>query len=398
MSEQDNINNRDDKMAANELDEFMEEIGDGAVTVKVTRLDPPMGYCGEFHITKSNPLSLKELKRRFGGRVFQLNSRSSNGRIRKQKTVSIDDVPRREGFEILPDGSTASPHDQQNKKDDDREHPLAVFAKMGLPPHLMEQLTPWAMGYAVPPQKENKPDQDYELMRQQNMMNMMNAQLQMQMDFQREMMQLKKDLQTENHPRNPYSDMEMIFRMMREMKGFQTEMGGGENSLATEALQGTMSLVENGLSEFLSLKKLQAQSEIAKGSFMQESKRELPQRTASPAMLPRVATEGDPVALARQMGEMFKSLDPTTQQQALSAFFGETPDNSENIENMPYSDTIENEPDILDAEDQELLNSGADTDQIEAGHVSNGEHPAPADDNHQADRAGYTPGQSELSD
>lgn len=384
------IQDREKEDGANELEDFLADCGDGTVTVKVTRLDPPHGYCGEFFVTKSTPLTMQQIQKRFGGRVFQLNTRSSNGKIRKQKTVQIDDVPKREGYEILPDGSTERPNDPENPKKQN-EHPLAVLAGLGIPPHIMEQLTPWALGYGMPQQKQDKQGVDFEAIRQQSLLNMMNMQMKQSIEFQREMMALKREAETQNHPRNPYSDMEMIFKMLREMKGFQSEIGGGETNLASEALQGTMDLVSNGLSEYLALKKLQAQSEIAKGNLMQSAPRELPSRR-QPAVhgtQPRALdAPKDPIDIARQMGAMFRSLDPEQQQLALNAFLGDSSENLENIENTPDYDTIlEGEDNPLDAEDQEILN-GANPNEIEADHIQDGQYTGSADADDQADRAG----------
>lgn len=396
------IQDREKEDGANELEDFLADCGDGTVTVKVTRLDPPHGYCGEFFVTKSTPLTMQQIQKRFGGRVFQLNTRSSNGKIRKQKTVQIDDVPKREGYEILPDGSTERPNDPENQKAKPNEHPLAILAGMGIPPHIMEQLTPWALGYGgIPQKKENREQVDFEAIRQQGLLNMMNMQMKQSIEFQREMMALKREAETQNHPRNPYSDMEMIFKMLREMKGFQSEIGGGETNLATEALQGTMDLVSNGLSEYLALKKLQAQSEISKGTFNQ-APRELPTRqAAAPAMQPRaIDAPTDPIQIARQMGAMFRELDPEKQQLALNAFLGESSDledlseNLENIENIPEYDTIENGANNpLDTEDMEILNGATNPNEIEADHIQDGEHTRSADADDQADRAGDSGGQ-----
>jgi hypothetical protein len=379
--------------AHDELDEFMEGLGDGTLHVKCTRLDPPLGYCGDFFVTKQNPLTLKEIKRRFGGRVFQLNSRSSNGQIKKQKTITIDDVPRREGLEILPDGTNARPDEKPESKKQEDADPLSVIMGAGLPPNVMRQVIPYLVGLggAIPPEQPKPQTNNFELMQQQAIMDMMSAQMRQNMEFQREMQRFKRESYESEKPKNPYSDMEMIFKMMREIQGFKSELGGDGN-LATEALQGTMSLVESGLTEYLALKKLQAQSEIAKGKMMQESATPLPPRQNTPQLSqPQVIKEGkDPVQIAREMGQMFRNLDGSQQQAVLDAFLNESPENSDNIENIGPNDTIEYEGEFLDATDQEILNGETNPNKDAPDHLSDGEHTPPADDDDQINRQGDT--------
>lgn len=389
---------REQAQGIDELDDFLADCGEGTITVRVTRLDPPMGYCGEFFVTESSPLTLRELKRRFGGRVFQLNTRSSNGQIRKQKTISIDDVPRREGFEILPDGSTMRPGETPQPKEEKEPDLLSALVQAHVPPDVMRRILPYALGYGMMPEpqqpKQEKQQNAYELIQQQQIMEMMNNQLRQQMEFQREMQKLRRENDENQSPKNPYSEMEMIFKMMREIQGFKSELGG-EHNLASEALASTMELAQNGLAEYLALKKLQAQGEIARNATMQQSARELPQRSPAPQLdQPRVIKqENDPVKTARDMGAMFRSLDGATQQKVLNAFLGDEPaTNPVNIENIDDSDTIENEGEFLNAEDREILNGDADPNENEADHISDSEHTAPAHDHDPVNRAGDTGG------
>jgi hypothetical protein len=148
--------------------------------------------------------------------------------------------------------------------------------------------------------------------------------------------------------------------------------------------------MENGLSEYLSLKKLQMQAEIAKGNSMAQEATALPKRSTAPQLSePRVINEGkNPVQLASEMGQMFRQLDDATKQDVLNAFLGQGPDNSENIEESYDDDTIENEGEFLNAEDERILNGDTDPDEYEGDHVSDSQHATPVDDDHQTDRQG----------
>jgi hypothetical protein len=388
---------RESNAGFDELDDFMEGLGDGTITVKCTRLDPPLGYCGDFFVTKNNPLTLKEVKRRFGGRVFQLNSRSSNGQMRKQKTVSIDDVPKREGIEISPDGTPVRQNEPEKQKTEEPDA-LSVVMKSGLPPNVLRQIIPYLVGLGgFPVQEERKPQQGgntFELMQQQAIMDMMNNQMRAQLEFQKDMQRQRREMEESQKPKNPYSDMEMVFKMLREIQGFKSELGGGEN-LAADALQSAVGLAETGLSEFLSIKKLQMQAELAKLAPAGEAPRSLPTRSAGRQLdSPRVIKqENDPVQLARQMGEMFRQLTDEERQAAMAAFLRtESLQDSENIENDYDNDTIDPEGEFLDAEDQEIMNSAGNNHQDETDHFSDGEHAAPADNHNPADRQGNNGG------
>jgi len=389
---------RESSAGFDELEEFMEGLGDGTITVKCTRLDPPLGYCGDFFVTKNNPLSLKEVKRRFGGRVFQLNSRSSNGQIRKQKTISIDDVPKREGIEILPDGSNARPNETEKQRPPEEPDPLSLIMKSGLPPNVLRQVIPYMIGMGPFPTQEDakKPQQNntFELMQQQAIMDMMNNQMRAQLEFQKDMQRQRQEMVESQKPKNPYSDMEMIFKMLREIQGLKSELGGGEN-LAADALQSAVGLAETGLSEFLSLKKLQAQAELARMTPANEPPRTLPARQPARQLdQPRVIKqEKDPVQLARQMGEMFRQLTDEQRQAAMAAFLGtESLQDSENIENDYDNDTIDTDGEYLDAEDQEIMNSAGNDNTDETDHFSDGEHAAPVDNHNPVDRQGNNGG------
>jgi hypothetical protein len=396
------IQDKEARQASDELDELMEGLGDGTLIVKCSRLDPPLGYCGDFFVTQANPITLKEIKRRFGGRVFQLNTRSSNGKIRKQKTITIDDVPKREGIEILPDGSNAPAHGAAAPEKKEESSALETVMNAGLPPKVLKTVLPYLVGLGgiLPDEQQQAPQSRYaqniEMMQQQAMMEMMNAQMRQNMEFQREMQSFKREQANEEKPKNPFGDMEMIFKMMREIQGFKSEIGG-EGNLASTALQSTIGLMENGLSEYLSLKKLQIQAEIAKGNSMAQEATALPKRSTAPQLSePRVINEGkNPVQLASEMGQMFRQLDDATKQDVLNAFLGQGPDNSENIEESYDDDTIENEGEFLNAEDERILNGDTDPDEYEGDHVSDSQHATPVDDNHQTDRQG-DPGREQV--
>jgi hypothetical protein len=402
------LQDKERRHASDELDELMDGLGDGTLTIKCTRLDPPLGYCGDFFVTQANPITLKEIKRRFGGRVFQLNTRSSNGQIKKQKTITIDDVPKREGIEILPDGSNAQP--QNTAAPDKKDEPSALETVMnaGLPPKVLKTVLPYLVGLGgmLPDEsqqpQQNRYNQNFELMQQQAMMEMMNAQMRQNMEFQREMQKFKREQLDEEKPKNPFSDMENIFKMMREIQGFKSEIGG-EGNLASTALQSTMDLMGSGLSEWLSLKKLQMQAEIAKATVTGQQATALPKRSTTPELAqpqlsePKLINQGkDPVKIAQEMGQMFRELDDSTKQQVLNAFLGDATDEPENIEQTAFDDTIENEGDFLNPDDERILKGETVADEHEGDHIPDSQHAASVDDNDQTDRQ-RDPGGEQVS-
>lgn len=377
-----------EKEAEKELEDFFADCGEGTITVKVFRLDPNYGYSGEFYVTRDNPLKLNEIKNRFGGRVLRLVGRSSNGTFSRQKTITIDDCPKRNGLEIYPDGTVErKPGQGPTQQEMD---PWAALLKCPLPPDVMRKIAPYMLGYPVPDENDAKKNPMLETMQQQMMMDMMNTQRQSQMEMmrlsmemQRDMMKQRTEMDSAMKPKDAFSDVNNVVKLMREMNELKSEFGGDGNPLAAKILEETAGLVDTAVSEFLSLKKMQVQAELARnGSGYEPLARELPERTSGASGNSRShirvadSPETDPVELAGRMGRMYSTLSPDQQNRVMSEFFGA----QQNIEDSPNDVTIDSDDEsMLTPSDQDILN-GPDGDKNEITDVPHCEHAAAADD------------------
>jgi hypothetical protein len=396
---------QEDKEAKKELEELFEVFGDGTITVKVNRVDPPHGYCGDFFVTKGNPLSLRELKRRFGGRVLQLVGRSADGSFRKQTTISICDVPRVEGMEVYADGTIEKPNKdggQQQQQQRTEKSPFESIVDAPIPWDVKKKILPYMFGYAPEPDKKEDPraQSQFEMMQQQMMFDMMNTARQNQMDMMRQTMELQRDMSKQRRemddaykPKDALSEVDTVIKLMRELNGFKSEFGGdGKENWAATLMANGMPMIENVFAEFLSLKKLQLQGELNAAKKLPGGPPPClpPRETAAPvrgALRVVDASENDPIEMARQAGALYRryATDEEMQQQMIDAFLH----GNQNIEPTSNNDTIEtDDDDFLDEEDQALLD--ADNDKNEGCEIQNGEYAAPIDADDQADRKDNT--------
>ena len=377
-------------------------------TVKVYRTEPEWcaGYLGQFHIAVGRVLTPEEVRNRFGGRVFDLRVYSGSGPgIKKRHMLVIDDVPRRDGREILRDGSLAGTASRPTESKDD----IGIFESiknLNLPPHLQRQALLYQLGM-LDEEPERNPNKgiSQDLMLQQMMMDMMNqsrqAQMQMtqqQFDMHKNMMQARQDLENSAKPKDPMGDVNHVIKLVREINGIKSELGGAEtDSLAGRVLENTMPLVESFLSEFMSFKKLQAQTELQRVKTTQQNKPELPsrQRAAAPELpAPNKAnTQNDPKSMALEMARMYAGLSPEEQSEVMQAFMGGLDDVEQSQQNIVQ----ESSPVIIDdvgddflSEDDRRILNGDDQDQT--GDIQNSEYAGTAQTDNQTDRPGDTSG------
>jgi hypothetical protein len=383
--------------------------------VKVYRQEPEWcsGYMGQFHVGVGRTLSIEEIKHRYGGRVFELRVYTPlKGGIAKRTTIVIDDVPRRDGFEINRDGTTNKGGAQTEPAGKvEHEDPLDELLNLPLPPKLKRKLTLLQMGLDEPTEQKQAPVDTLQsqMQIQQMMMEMMNqsrqSQMQMaqqQFEMHKNMMQARQELEASAKPKDPMGDVNNVISLVREINGIKAELGGAENQgLASQVLEQTVPLVESALTEFLSYKKLQAQNELKRSQTIQNNAPVLPVRTAPAQTMPQIAPPSpasDPIRMAEQMAETYASLDPETQKAVMMAFVGrveqkeaDPPDENQNIVSNPGNDIIEGVDDsVLDAEDRAILDGYKN--ENEAGNVQNSEHAATIEENDPPDRQGDSSG------
>lgn len=392
-----------------ELEDFFnDDIGEGTITVKVHRIDPPYGYSGEFYVTAGNPLTLKELKNRFGGRVLRLNGRSSNGKFSKQKTITIDDVPRREGMEIYADGTVERPN--KGGSSDDRD-PWAALMRCPLPPDVIKTVAPYMLGYPAPKDDEKTAHSPQgtpmEMMAMQMMIDFQNKQSEsqlrqqrMSMEMEKDMYRWKREMDESEKPKDTLSGVGEMVKVMQELNKMKDMMGGEAEPIAKSIVDNVMPMAETMMSEYMQLKKMQLQMELSAHSGGRQEPPELQQRVPT-RTLPAAADRGalqvvddepeDELALARKMGALYRSRSPERQQEMMHAFMH--PD--QNVVPGSENDTMgDGEEDFLDDEDRDIMSSDDDTgdNSDENSDVSDGQHAGSAHDNDPHNRQGHTGG------
>jgi hypothetical protein len=380
-------------------------------TVKVYREEPEWcsGYMGQFHIGVGRSLSIEEIKHRYGGRVFELRVYTPlKGGIATRKTIVIDDVPRREGFEINRDGTTIKPNavepvtDKAAREDED---PFDEILQLALPAKMKRKLMLLQLGMNEPTPEPRQAPVDTlqsQMQIQQMMMEMMNqsrqSQMQMaqqQFEMHKNMMQTRQELEASAKPKDPMGDVNNVISLVREINGIKAELGGSDHqSLASQVLEQTVPLVESALTEFLSYKKLQAQNDLKRSQNIANNAPQLPQRGAPVQSLPRIApppTVSDPIKMAEQMAEMYASLDPDSQRAVMMAFVGKVEqkeafqaDSHENIVSNTGNDILESVNDsVLDDEDRAILNG---YNANETDNIQDREHAGTIEDDDPPDR------------
>ena len=377
-------------------------------TVKVFRTDPEWasGYMGKFHVGGGRTLSLDEIKNRFGGRVFDLRVYTgSKPGITSRKTVEIDDVPRREGFEVFRDGTSAAPSKQGQPEQAAHADPVDEILNSDHLPFALRKklmLLQLGLGDAVQAPQHNQIDLQAQMQMQQTMNEMMNqsrrSQLEMQQqqfEMTKQMMSFKRELEESAKPKNALGEVDNVIHLVREINGIKSELGASDEPLSSQLLGQTMPLVESALMEFLALKKLQAQNQLKQAQIEANNAPALPQRVqASPVASPPLALpKNDPVALAEEMAAVYSRLSPEEQQRVMLTFVGKVEENeavsiqtNENIELSPENDTIADVSEtILDPEDRAILN---DQNSHEASDVQNVEHAGTTEDHDPLDRQG----------
>jgi hypothetical protein len=396
---------RESREAEEELEDLFSDVS-GTVTVKIERLEPEWcsGYCGIFHVTAGKPLRLEEVRQRFGGRVFQMTAKDSGGKYVKKKVLRIDDVPRRENVVINRDGTTDA---QTQKKEVETDlDPFIALLRSGLPPAVIRKMVPSLLGMDYEPKKEAKETSQMEMLQTQMVMDMMNSNRTAQMEATRQAMEMQREMQRQRaemnqnvKPADALGDVNHVVKLLRELNSMKSEFGGGGESATSEVLQNTMPLLETLVSEFISLKKLQAQAEISKIGVFSSDRPALPSRTPkSVNSAPKVISDKkDPVQLAREMGAMFRGLDDDLRQRALNAFLGQ--EEEENMEENAVNDILDDEEQFLTTEDQELLDrEEPDNHSDETDHISDSGHARSAIENDPPDRSGNSPGFPVLAD
>jgi len=382
------------------IEQIFSELPTGHI-IKVYRTEPTWckGYLEEIVISDDENFSIEELKRKWGGKTFQLKV-MNNGRYVTNKTVRIADIPR-DNYQPLDPAyaETGNLHRNENGqfqrgRQDENRDPLNEFERFAR----MAQ----TFGWTPPNQAHRPPETEADIMAKKMVLDMMNAQSQQQMEMmranmenQREMARWRREMADSDKPKEPLSDVKQTIVLLRELNGMKSEFGGDANP-TTEIIQNAAPILETAVQELIELQKLKLQAELARVSHEQNSAPPLATRQPTEAArlagddAPRLASGGngkaDPVALARDMGDIYKALSPEDQRRVLSAFLGKVEETDENdgfsvADNSELDHNIVNPENVetLDPEDQAVLNGESDDDQN--GDVQNGEHAAPISPN-----------------
>ena len=418
-----------DRQEREELEMLFRDIPE-AHKVRITRREPDWceGLVEEKFYDPENPISLADIQKKWGGSEYQIRAVDENGRFRKSKIVQIADVPRFEGKPIdrnfkttgviSSDAPAAIPPGQPGQPD--ALGGLAQFQQV----MAMAQMMGWK-----PPNAQENQTSEADLMRQKIMVEMMQSQADHQAEQRRreaedrreqerwrreqreyEQKQREKQMEQDNTGMN---EIDRVFETLGKMEQYKSTFGGESNPLVAEAINQAAPILQSTITEVLNLQKLKIQSELAKVETAQANAPALAPRTTgqAPQQLPSGGNgKTDPVALAADMGRLYKSLPMEQQQAVITAFTSqiqEEPDayddesgeeyNDDQTENvhtsekdgLPVADndeTIHNSVNIpenvdtLDAEDRAVLTYGESHDATDQD-VQNGEHAAPVSPN-----------------
>lgn len=376
-------------------------------TIKVYRKSPEWasGYLGELFKSDESPLSVEELKNRFGGQILVIQVLDDSNKFRSQKTIKINDVPKVDYKEVNPSfAQTGILHKMNSNGTSSHAAPgtQGAFPNMfgmgqpgqngqmgfpaipqGLPPKLQRQVMAHYFGFSLPEEtkKDDKTDL-FEMQKQKMLFEMMNqstvqqnSQLQASMEMQRDMMRMRKEWERDAEPKQtPMESMNSTIAMIREMKSMQGEFGSSNNP-ATDIASQAIPAVESLLGELISLKKVSLQAAAAQTVNSQPEVRELPARTTTHTVVENKSnTEDNELSLhelAATLGKRFKALPENEQQEIMNVFLAQqntAKENEDSEENntilfdnnkeVGHNEDIPPDDDILDEEDRELLTHG----------------------------------------
>jgi hypothetical protein len=373
--------------------------------VKIYRKSPEWasGYLGEVFQTEDSPISIENLKSRFGGQILVIQVVDEKGVYRSQKTIKINDVPKVDYkpvniayastgimHEVNANGTSShpAPGTQAAGQFPGQMMPGQMMPGMmqgippGLPPKLQNQVMAHMFGFSLPEQQEKKSDNPMDIMQQKMMMDMMSqsttnqsSQMQATMEMNRDMMRMRREWEKDSEPKvTPMESMNSTMQMLREIKSMQGEFGGGGDNVVAEITSQAIPAIESLLGEIISLKKVSMQVKAAKDNPQQLEHRELPARTQTePTVI--VENKPDPTMeeLAAKLGKTYHSLSEEKQQELINIFIAQQPEEIkeendkndviefENNSNVEHNEEIPPADDILDDEDKELLASGEST-------------------------------------
>lgn len=429
---------KEDTDEYNDIEDLLAEL-DGNYKVMIDRIEPEYckGFIGKYYVGSGSGISLEEIKRRWGGRVFKVRVFDDRGKLSKQRTISIDEEPRREGRPINPDGTTQ--RDPQNQTTQNQTPSSDMFTQI-LNSNLSDQMKQLYLAHmaglpmfgGMQPQKDPEKDLHfYKLINDMMDQNRNAAQLQAQanLELMGSIFEMKKKYANESAPADPVSQLEKTIELVRAMNGVQSELQPQhETSIASQLIDSSLPMLQNAFTEWMTFKKAAIQAEVQKNLNTQNNRPPLPARIPAAIDMPQMTGRDvrfenypppwggvgigipnpsldDTREKARQMARLFRSLPADEQTQVMGEFFaalepGETngdilesdPAYMENIEPIQNFDTIENK-DLLPADDRAILESlGDNGNEIETGHVSDGDGTGAIDGNDQIDREGNSGG------
>lgn len=402
-----------------EIEDLLEELP-ANYKVTVDRVEPDWcaGYCGKFFVSTATRVSLEDIKRRFGGRVFRVKIFNESGQLSKQRLISIDEMPRREGKPINMDGTTVEDKPEPKEKAPQKTDYISELLASNLPAESKQRMISMLSGFPVysppaPPQPEKDPKEQLQVYQMINDMMQSNRDSQAKMaranmELLEAVFDLKMKTAQASAPTDPLNQLNQTIELVRAMNGVQSELRPpGDESLASQVINNSMPMLQGVLSDFMSLKKAQVQAELQKNIAVQNNRPEIPARVPPGApRMPRIAsgTDSDPVSAAREMAAMFRSLSQDEQTLAMSEFFSalEQNDGGESITDHNYMEKIVDaekfgtigDIDILPADDRDVLKKarGGNGNQAQTDHVPDRNGPGATENDDPADRPGDTPG------
>lgn len=397
----------------NEIEDLLAQLPSD-YRVMIDRIEPEYchGYLGKFFIGAGTGVSMDEIKRRWGGRVFKLRIFDEKGKLAKTRTISIDEQPRREGKLIRPDGTTEDYDTKKTESNDIKK--TDVFAQIinsNLPDHLKQMYLSHMTGAPVfGGFQQREPEKDlhvYQLISDMMSSNResQNAMAKANLELMDSIFEMKRKNMAASAPADPINQLNQTIELVRAMNGVQSELRPqGESNVTSQLIDTSIPMLQNAFSEYIQYKKAAMQLELQKNIAIQNNKPPMPHRIAPTNDMPRISsgTASTPIDQAREMAKLFRTMSPEDQSAVMSEFFAtlenenfddddENDDNNmENIEPGQNFDTMEN-IDVLPAEDRAILNAhgGASIDhEIETGHVSNGNGTGTIENNDSIDREG----------
>lgn len=396
----------------NDIEDLLAELS-GNYKCMLDRIEPEYcsGFIGKFYVGQGSGISLEEIRRRWGGRVFKLRIFDEAGKLAKQRTISIDEEPKREGKPINPDGTTqrenmpVQQHPAQNQND-----MFSQIINSNLPDQLKQMYLAHMSGYpflgAVHPQQK-EPEKEihfYQLLNDMMKSNRENqtAMAKAQLELMDSIFEMKRKNNAAAAPADPISQLNQTIELVRAMNGVRGELQPQqEESIASQLIGSSLPMLENAFTEFMAYKKAAVQAQLQRSISEQNNRPPITPRIPADDSTPQIAATGEsinPLSKAREMAAMFKNLPPNEQASAMSEFFSALENDgnnskydqnrNENVERDQNFDTMEN-IDTLPIEDRAILESlGANGNQIETGHVQNGNGTGTIEDHHKTDRPG----------